>query len=240
MNPGWYDDPLEFGWLRYWDGNTWTRETAPRPADYQPPSRQQADPGFASLWSRLGAYIIDWLIVLIPIELVVVGIWMALNVELVNGLAERLAAGDTTAFGELMAAEMGPIVLVSLLTGPAWFCYEYFMLRSRSATVGMLALGIRVVPEASAGAGAGAGAGADAGTPAVPNLPDAKLPRRALLIRAAVFGGVHLFSAVPVAGSVVNIVFLIGCLSMLFDPRSRTWHDRLARTLVISKPRNSR
>lgn len=229
MDPGWYDDPQEFGWLRYWDGNAWTRETAPRPADYQPPSQQLSNPGFASLWARLGAYIIDWLIVLIPIELVVVGIWMALNVELVNGLAERLATGDTTAFGDLMAAEMGPIVIVSLLTGPAWFCYEYFMLRSRSATVGMLALGIRVVPEAGAGASANAAS----------DQPDAKLSQRSLLIRAAVFGGVHLLSAVPIAGSVVNIVFLVGCLSMLFDPRSRTWHDRLARTLVINKPRKS-
>lgn len=228
MDPGWYDDPQEFGWLRYWDGTAWTRETAPRPADYQPPSRQRADPGFASFWSRLGAYIIDWLIVLIPIELIVVGIWMALNVELVNGLAERLAAGDTTALGDLMAAEMGPIVIVSLLTGPAWFCYEYFMLRSRSATAGMLALGIRVVPEDGPGRDEPADAGQS--SPA--------LPQRALLIRAAVFGVVHLLSAVPIAGSVVNIVFLIGCLSMLFDPRSRTWHDRFARTLVVKRARD--
>lgn len=220
MDPGWYDDPLEFGWLRYWDGSAWTRDTAPRPADFRPPAPQQVDPDLASFWARLGAYLIDWLIIILPIELVVVGIWMALNADLVNSLAERMATGDTAALGDLIEAEVGPILIVSLLTGPAWFCYEYFMLRARSATAGMLALGIRVVPE-----------GGDPGT---------KLPQRSLFIRATVFGVVHLLAAVPVVGTVVNLVFLIGCLAMLFDPGGRAWHDRLAHTQVIRQPRNTR
>ncbi len=220
MDPGWYDDPLEFGWLRYWDGSAWTRDTAPRPADFRPPTPQRVDPELASFWARLGAFIIDWLIIILPIELVVVGIWMTLNVDLVNGLAERMAAGDTAALGNLIEAETGPIMIVSLLSGPAWFCYEYFMLRARSATAGMLLLGIRVVPD-----------GGD---------PGAKLPRRSLFLRATVFGLVQLLAAVPIAGTVVNLVFLVGCLAMLFDPRGRAWHDRLAHTRVIRQTRNSR
>lgn len=32
-DPGWYDDPLgAAGWLRYWDGTTWTDSTTPDPA----------------------------------------------------------------------------------------------------------------------------------------------------------------------------------------------------------------
>lgn len=45
MNPGWYDDPDEPGYLRYWDGVAWTDEqkpvpevmTAPEPTAPAPP-----------------------------------------------------------------------------------------------------------------------------------------------------------------------------------------------------------
>jgi membrane protease YdiL (CAAX protease family) len=32
--PGWYDDPWQPGWVRWWDGQQWTPSTAPRPQQF--------------------------------------------------------------------------------------------------------------------------------------------------------------------------------------------------------------
>lgn len=213
MDPGWYEDPLEFGWLRYWDGATWTRDTAPRPADYRPPEPHTPRAALASFGRRLLAYIVDSLIVTIPVEIAVLAGWAVLNADALTQLSDLLARGDARAANELLLGEAGILIAMSLLTGPAWFAYEYLTLRRWSATAGMMLLRIRVAQEGD-------------------NLGQAPT-RRAVAIRAAVFGTAHLLQGIPVLGIMATIAFLIDCLSMLNHPSRQTWHDRWARTVVV-------
>ena len=36
MQPGWYPDPWAQGWLRWWDGQTWSPHVAPSLQQQQP------------------------------------------------------------------------------------------------------------------------------------------------------------------------------------------------------------
>ena len=44
MPAGWYDDPFTDHLQRYWTGESWTRETRPRPGVVEPPSTFPAAP----------------------------------------------------------------------------------------------------------------------------------------------------------------------------------------------------
>lgn len=207
MPPGWYDDPHEFGWLRYWDGTSWSRETAPRPASFVPPEPTLP---YASFGERLLAYVIDALILAFPVNMVVVTVWIALNPGLEERLTKAMTGGGLDALSELMAAETGPILVSSLLMGPVWFCYEYLTLRRWSATVGMRALRLMV----------------NSGS-------ETRATSRSAAMRALVFGFVELTSVIPVVGPLITVAFLVDCLSMSWDPQRRTWHDRWANTTVV-------
>lgn len=211
MPPGWYDDPHEFGWLRYWDGTSWSRETAPRPAAFvatEPP------PPYASFGERLLAYVIDMLILTIPVSMVISTAWIALNPELASQLLDSFSGGEQGALSNMIDAESGPILLATIAMGPIWFCYAYLTLRKWSATIGMRALRLKVIA-----------AGAD-------NVPPGSAARR-----AAVFGVVELAGVIPVIGTLISVVFLVDCLSMIWNPERRTWHDRWANTTVVKLPR---
>lgn len=215
MPPGWYDDPHAYGWLRYWDGTAWTRETAPRPAAYSAPQPvPQQTSAYASFWARLGAYVLDLLIVVIPIEVIVLAVWMPANWDVVAGLSDDFAAGKPGAFTQIMEAESGPILIITLILGPAWFAYQYLTVRAWSATAGMRVVGIQVADAAGGRVGA-----------------------RSAAVRAGILGGVQLLGAVPVFGAMVTMAFVVDCLSMNWDPRRRTWHDRAAGTVVVKRAR---
>lgn len=40
MDAGWYDDPFTDHYLRYWNGESWTKETRPKPDPSAPPPIQ--------------------------------------------------------------------------------------------------------------------------------------------------------------------------------------------------------
>ena len=44
MPAGWYDDPFTDHLQRYWTGESWTKETRPRPGAVEPPSAYPAAP----------------------------------------------------------------------------------------------------------------------------------------------------------------------------------------------------
>ena len=213
MPPGWYDDPHEFGWLRYWDGTSWSRETAPRPASFVPVQPPEA---YASFGERLLAYVIDALILAFPVSMLVVTVWVTLNPGLEAQLTKAMAGGGLDALSELVAAEAGPILASSLLMAPVWFCYEYFTLRGWSATVGMRALRLKVIT--------------GAGT---------RVTARSSARRALVFGVLQLAGVIPIVGPLITLTFLVDCLSMNWDPQRRTWHDRWADTTVVKVARRA-
>jgi hypothetical protein len=63
MPAGWYDDPFTDHLQRYWTGDSWTKETRPRPGAVEPPPAYPAatQPAAAPAGPD-GAPIRDWLI----------------------------------------------------------------------------------------------------------------------------------------------------------------------------------
>ena len=62
MPAGWYDDPFTDHLQRYWTGETWTKETRPKPgATVEPPPAYPAAPQ-APATAPTGAPVRDWLI----------------------------------------------------------------------------------------------------------------------------------------------------------------------------------
>ena len=62
MPAGWYDDPFTDHLQRYWTGDTWTKETRPKPgATVEPPPAYPAAPQAPAV-APTGAPVRDWLI----------------------------------------------------------------------------------------------------------------------------------------------------------------------------------
>ena len=62
MPAGWYDDPFTDHLQRYWTGETWTKETRPKPgATVEPPPAYPAAPQAPAV-APTGAPVRDWLI----------------------------------------------------------------------------------------------------------------------------------------------------------------------------------
>lgn len=152
--PGWYQaetDPP--GTERYWDGDRWSEET--RAALAPPPTAvPSAVPGgrvtphgreVASAWSRIGARLIDIVIIgLISLPLV--------DVTFENG---QVAYADTSD------------AILAVLLGAA---YEILFTALRSATPGKMAVGIEIVRKQDGGSPLGFG---PAAMRWVPNLVNA-------------------------------------------------------------------
>ena len=62
MPAGWYDDPFTDHLQRYWTGETWTKETRPKPgATVEPPPAYPSAPQAPAV-APTGAPVRDWLI----------------------------------------------------------------------------------------------------------------------------------------------------------------------------------
>ena len=62
MPAGWYDDPFTDHLQRYWAGDTWTKETRPKPGAVPEPPPAYLAPPQAPVVGPTGAPIRDWLI----------------------------------------------------------------------------------------------------------------------------------------------------------------------------------
>ncbi|MDE0133416.1 MAG: RDD family protein [Acidimicrobiaceae bacterium] len=153
---------------------------------------------------RLGARILDFLIVAIPPT----AIW-----AIVRGRDAFVANdGETlTNLGEIVLAELGALLVLVL----ADFVYEVAPTARWGQTLGKRIVGIKVV---DASTGAAPGLSKSLGRWAVLTLPIAVPYLR--------YGGV--------------IFFLLCVLTMGHEPCYRGWHDKVARTLVVTSRRNDR
>lgn len=125
---GWYPDPQNPGQQRYWDGTTWSEATQPVAVGAPAPAYgQQVGYGYAqgaggnaaNFGQRLGAYILDVILVGIATNIVVF-------------------------IGGAISDALGLILnLLSIVAGAAYFAY--FEGGETGQTIGKKALNIRVV-----------------------------------------------------------------------------------------------
>ena len=195
--PGWYyaqGDPP--GTQRYWDGAQW--QGGPQPVPGAPQQEMVGGATLAEPLNRIGARIIDYVVWFV--------IW------LVIGLIFGVAQFSSNRSGVSYAA-----ALLSGLVGTALVAaYEIFMVGSRGATLGKLALGLKVTRED--------------GSP--PDFRDAAMrmaPYIGLGVLASLAGPLWIIS------SLISLVVAIVSLVFLFtDPKRQAIWDRIAKTMVVT------
>lgn len=220
---GWYQDPGGPG-LRWYDGERWTEHVAPpapRPPG-GPGGKATATPDGRPLagWGRrLAAYTLDGLVVT-SITAVLGVPWLRRVVDAYRDYwdetVEAVDAGRSMPPGqslELYGDLLGPAVALALISCVVGLAYHVGAWRWRSASLGMLALGIRVRTwEQPEGPGLG---------------------WRPALVRWASFYGVGLLGIVPVVGSVTGVYVILAGLWPLWDARRQGLHDKAAGTVVV-------
>ena len=191
--PGWYHahgDPS--GTQRYWDGTAWVG--APRPG---PETAEEAAVNLALPMPRIAARVIDWIL------------WLALR------------AGAGAFIGAVAGSERGDTwldrALVPVLGVILIAVYEISMVARSGATVGKMAMGLKVVNAD--------GTAADLST---------AMRRVLLLLTAGLIEGFLFRTWWLTALGLIAFVVLIGYsfVSLFTDPSRRTPWDRLADTVV--------
>jgi uncharacterized RDD family membrane protein YckC len=235
---GWYPDPWpghpgQPQLLRYWDGRQWTeharsKEAAyaaagPGTTAYAPPETaygREAPPTtpdgqlLAGWWQRVGAYLIDSVIVGV-IGGVLSSPWWGEVLDSFSELMEQAVrdaeAGvqtDTTGFEQQL---MEPFLMIGLIFLALGFVYHVGFLMTAQATPGKLLLGLRVRLRERPG----------------------PLPLTAVLLRWASQFGYSILNFVPVLGALLPIYGLLDVLWPLWDGKKQALHDKVARTNVV-------
>jgi uncharacterized RDD family membrane protein YckC len=242
--PGWHPDPVpaqpgQPAQLRYWDGARWTEHTAPAPyqsgpAPYQgtygaprvpagsygyavkpPPTTPDGVP-LAGWWQRVGALLIDWLIVSAVVAVVALpwirDIWHTYRDFIDEVFRDTENGGrstvDTTRVQEDIA---GPAAVVGLISLAVQFCYHVGFLMWRQATPGKLAVGLRVRLRERPG----------------------RMPFSTVLLRWLGQFGIRVIGLVPLVGSVTGLYLLLDYLWPLWDDKKQAVHDKIAKTNVV-------
>lgn len=195
---GWYhaqgDAP---GTQRYWDGTQWQGEAEPLPGE----AEAIGGLNLAEPVNRIGARVIDgivWIVLLLVVAYLVTG---------TSGIGLR-AEGVSYA-AHLIATVIGTALVAA---------YEVLMVLTRQATLGKVALGLKVARQDGSAPG-----------------------RNEALLRVVPFALPQLLAAL--AGSlgwlfvVLSVLIGVGSVVLLFiDPRRQAVWDKLARTVVVGLP----
>ncbi|PID98450.1 MAG: hypothetical protein CSA83_01200 [Actinomycetales bacterium] len=213
---GWYPDPAGSANERYWDGASWSasiREasqvTGQLPYGYsvQQPI-WQTGPNYAHWGWRVGAYLLDTILISIVGSLLFLP-WRDAEQAAMSRWQEQLESW-------IKAGSTGPIPMpwedpeylkiFFIQLGISWavfMLYTVTMLSLKGATLGKMALGLKVVPSDDLGA--------------------EKLGAGTAFARSIAF---LLLGLVPI----INLIYL---LTPLWRPKRQGWHDSMAKTVVL-------
>ncbi|WP_145806440.1 RDD family protein [Kribbella amoyensis] len=173
-------------------------------------------------WKRVGARILDGLIVMV-VSLPFSGwFWYQYVLALTDyqrDVFDRAVAGESPAFETTLPWDVYqwilPIAGIALVIN---FAYEYFFLVRSGATPGKKAVGISVRLRE------------------VPGPP----PGLAVAKRYGLYAGVSLLGAIPGIGTLFSMVGLLDVLWPLWDDKKQALHDKVGKTNVVLGPQPRR
>ncbi len=219
---GWYPDPVTPGQQRYWDGGAWTNQVAPvsQPSwsGFDPhvgaASRAPSGPitadgvPLAGWWSRVGALLVDSVVLAVVVGVAGMSFNEAIGVGMEAWLLDATRAVETGAsmpsYTDPQYGLVGPLTSLLLISLAVNLIYSIGLQAWRGGTLGMLALGLRVVPT-------GQGRQHDG------------LPLGVAVLRNIAYQMIGFLLVLP----------LINGLLPLFNARRQTLHDMIARTQVV-------
>lgn len=180
-------------------------------SQYQPqgfgPSTADGVP-LSGWWRRVGATVLDTLILAVLVGLATIPFIDTLTVGMEAWMNDLVLAAQTGAqvpnYTDAKYGLRGPLITIYVISEAIGIIYSTAMLVWKSATVGQLAAGIRVVPK-------------DQG------MTQRPLPFGTALLRNVAY---YALSAITITG-LINVLF------PLWNRRRQTLHDMIARTQVV-------
>ena len=232
--PGWHPDPMPPAspqhppQLRYWDGTRWTEHVAPMqqpsyaqayPQAYAAPGRQTTTPDgvrLAGWWQRVGAYLIDGLLIGLVTGVLAFHFyreaWHVLH-DYVQQAVDDADAGrqSTVDQGQLQRDLIKPLAGVVAIQLVISFAYYTGFLMWKQATIGKLALGLRV------------------------RLREKPGPMSFGTVALRWLGqfGIGILGLIPFVGSITGLYALLDDLWPLWDNDRQALHDKIAKTNVV-------
>lgn len=227
---GWHPDPHVPGQQRFWDGASWTDQVAPASAYGAPaygggpghggPATTPDGQLLAGWWRRVGASLIDGLVLLVANLVVGWTWWGEVFSEYGDFFEETVDAADSGGTGpsnaDLISAIGDELLALTLVYVVLTFAYNVGFLAWKQATPGKLALGMRVRLRDRPG----------------------PLPLPTILVRWLVQNGPGLLRVVPLVGVLANLFLLLDALWPLWDSKKQALHDKAARTNVVMHRRD--
>ena len=237
---GWYADPWQQPGqppaVRWWDGAQWTSRAQlaapPGATAYQKPAPTTPDGAvLAGWWPRVGAVLLDGLILLPVFVLVSLPFWGDLADaygDWWREFTDALDAGtDPPSGAELQDRLSSTLLALGLVSAAVNLVYYVAFLAWKRATPGKMIVGIRVRRRESD-----------------------DLPLSTILVRWVATYGPYLLALVLVAlvdstlGALTGLITWLGQIYLLvdgawplWDPRRQALHDKAARTNVVVRAR---
>lgn len=226
----WYPNPSDPSTFRYWDGTAWTEHVAPAVPTHAAsiPSGPTTPDGaqLAGWWWRGLALLIDSLLVGVVAQLVSLPAQIGFQSDLTKTMADLenattpddMWSGLDAVMASYQSHALG-MFLPGVVIGVAYYA---LMWRFRGATLGKLALGLRIRLRDTPG-----------------TLPWASIVARLAVIQvgsltafvAFISGSWAVFLAMAAVGSVFGLLDLLWAA---WDPKRQALHDKLAKTNVIT------
>jgi uncharacterized RDD family membrane protein YckC len=209
--------------LRYWNGTRWTEHTAPVPG-YAPGAYDASRQGgprvtpdgvpLAGWWQRGLALFLDGLLIGV-IGLLVAFPWVrdAAHIyrDWFHAAMDTADAGGTVDTAGLQRRLTRPLLMIAAVNLVLGFVYNVGFLMWKQATIGKLAVGLRVRLRERPG----------------------PMPLRTVLLRWLGQYGPSVLGLVPLVGGLTGLYVLLDDLWPLWDDKSQALHDKVARTNVV-------